>query len=154
MSDKPAKHSAAFWTEVSFRVLLGGAFIWAGTMKLLDIDEFVRTVGNFTIKPFNEAPYDMWLGYTLPMLEVIIGTCLILGILYRGALVSYAGLTTAFIIAIAYVAKKGINIECGCFGKALSFGSYTVHLLVLAAMLVLTLSLIWMEMTRKKDRIT
>lgn len=147
MSDQK---NAAFWVEVSFRVILGGLFIWAGIAKMLNLGEFVKTVSNFTIKPFHREPYDMWLGYTLPALEIIIGTCLILGILYRGALVSYAALITGFIIAIAYVQNKGINIECGCFGKALSFGSYTVHLLVLAALLVLTLSLIWMEMTRRK----
>lgn len=153
MSANSTKYNAAFWIEVSFRAVLGGAFIWAGIAKLLDIDELVRTIGNFTIEPFNEAPYDMWLGYTLPALEVIIGTCLILGVLYRGALISYAALTVSFTVAIAYVANKGIDIKCGCFGKAFSFDNYTVHLLILAAMLSLTISLIWMEMTRRKHTI-
>ena len=61
-------------SEISLRVILGAVFIWAGTMKLLDIDSFVESVGHFKLAPFDEAPWDMWLGYMLPAFEVLVGS--------------------------------------------------------------------------------
>ena len=52
----------------------------------------------------------------LPILEVTIGTMLVLGLLTRGAAVVSALLFVAFIIGIASVWARGMSIDCGCFG--------------------------------------
>lgn len=138
------------WLQVSLRVVLGGIFIWAGCAKLIDLTSFVESVGHFEIPPFSVEPWDMWLGYTLPGFELFVGSALILGILYRGALISVTAMTLAFLIAIYSVHTRGINIECGCLGKSLSFGNYYIHMTVLALMLIAAFALIWIESQKSK----
>jgi len=138
------------WLEISLRVILGAIFIWAGCAKAIDLSAFVESVGHFEITPFDQAPWDMWLGYTLPVFEIIVGSCLILGFakLYRGALISTALMSAGFLAAIYSVHTRGLNIECGCFGSALSFDNYHTHMAVLATMTLASLALIWIEMRK------
>ena len=55
-------------------------------------------------------------GYLLPALEVVIGLALVLGVMTRGAALISGLLFVAFIIGIASVWARGIEIDCGCFG--------------------------------------
>ncbi len=142
------------WLEISLRVMLGGIFIWAGCAKLIDLSSFVESISHFEISPFNIEPWDMWLGYSLPVFEVIVGSILILGFraLYRGALVSTAFMSAGFLAAIYSVHTRGLNIECGCLGNALSFGNYYIHMAVLTVMTLAAMSLIWIEIRDKRDK--
>jgi len=115
-------YSIGQMSEITLRVVLGAIFIWAGTMKLLDLDSFVQSVSHFQITPFDQAPWDMWIGYTLPAFEVIVGTCLILGILLKGA----------------------------CFGRALSFENTSLHISILSAMVILAITLMILEISNAK----
>ncbi len=143
------------WAEISVRVILGGVFIWAGLAKLIDLDAFVSSVSNFEIAPFNSVPWDMWLGYMLPVFELTIGSCLILGVLLRGAIVSVTLMSLGFLAAIISVHMRGLNIECGCFGKALTFDNYYTHIVILAVMCILAFYLILVEFIKsKKDHTT
>ena len=55
-------------------------------------------------------------GHLLPVLEVVVGLCLVLGLLTRGAAVVSALLFVAFIVGIASAWARGLQIDCGCFG--------------------------------------
>ncbi len=137
--------------EISLRVILGSLFIWAGTMKFLDVDSFVETVGYFKIAPFDKGPWDMWLGYMLPVFEILVGAALILGVLLKGAMLSVLLLTVGFLTAVISAHSRGLNIECGCFGKALSFTNYHTHIAVLIIMTVMSIALVVLE-ARKEDQ--
>ena len=50
------------------------------------------------------------------MVELVVGACLVLGLLTRVAGGVSALLQVAFIIGIASVWARGISINCGCFG--------------------------------------
>ncbi len=134
--------------SISLRVILGALFLWAGTMKFLDVDSFVETVGFFEIPPFDSEPWDMWLGYMLPLFEILVGVTLILGVLLRGALVSVFILSAGFLVAVISANARGLNIECGCFGKALSFDNYYMHIAVLVIMTLMAIVLIICEVHR------
>jgi uncharacterized membrane protein YphA (DoxX/SURF4 family) len=134
--------------EISLRVVLGALFIWAGTMKVLDVSSFVETVGYFKIAPFDAAPWDMWLGYMLPVFEIIVGAALILGVLLKGAMVSVLVLTAGFLAAVISAHARGLNIECGCFGKALSFDNYYTHIAVLIVMTGMAVVLCFLEVRK------
>jgi len=136
------------WPEISLRVVLGALFMWAGTMKVLDVKSFVETVGYFKISPFDSKPWDMWLGYTLPAFEVIVGAALILGIYLKGAILSVLCLTVGFLAAVISADMRGLNIECGCFGKALSFQNYYTHISVLVLMSLMAVWLCWLEIKK------
>jgi uncharacterized membrane protein YphA (DoxX/SURF4 family) len=135
-------------TKISLRVVLGSLFIWAGTMKVLDVSSFVETVGYFKIAPFDAAPWDMWLGYMLPAFEIIVGAALILGVLLKGAMVSVLLLTAGFLAAVISAHSRSLNIECGCFGKALSFDNYYTHIAVLITMTLMAVMLIFLELKK------
>lgn len=137
-------------TKISLRVILGAVFIWAGTMKLLDVDSFVESVGYFKFSPFDRAPWDMWLGYMLPAFEVLVGTALILGFLLRGSMLSALALSVSFLVAVVTAHSRGLNYECGCFGKALSFKNATFHISILSVMVVMALVLIVLEIRNQK----
>lgn len=55
-------------------------------------------------------------GMLLPIVEVVLGLALMLGLLTRGAGVVSALLLVLFVIGIASVWARGIEIQCGCFG--------------------------------------
>ena len=55
-------------------------------------------------------------GQLLPVLEVVVGAMLVLGLLTRGAAVLSSILFVGFIVGIASVWARGLTIDCGCFG--------------------------------------
>ncbi len=50
------------------------------------------------------------------MLEILVGLCLLLGLLTRVAAAVSAVLLVAFIVGIASAWARGLSIDCGCFG--------------------------------------
>ncbi len=137
-------------TAISLRVIIGAVFIWAGSMKLLDLDSFIRSIGDFKLSPFDEAPWDMWLGYMLPAFEVIAGSALILGFLLRGAMLSLLALSVSFLVVVMTAHSRGLNYECGCFGKALSFQNVTLHISILSLMVLMSIALIMLEISNQR----
>ena len=55
-------------------------------------------------------------GHLLPVLEIVVGLCLVLGLLTRVVAVLSALMLAAFIVGIASAWARGLQIECGCFG--------------------------------------
>jgi len=95
------------------RVVVGAVWIVAGLLKLPDPAASVRAVRAYDLLP--EAIVPM-VGHLLPVLEVVVGVCLVLGVLTRGAAMLSSVLFLAFIVGIASAWARGLQIECGCFG--------------------------------------
>ena len=95
------------------RVVVGGVWVVAGVLKLPDPAENVRTVRAYQILPESVVPA---VGHGLPILEILVGACLLLGLLTRLAAVLSALMQLAFVIGIASVWARGLSIDCGCFG--------------------------------------
>lgn len=101
------------WFATVTRLVLAGYLGVAGLLKLPHPAESVRAVRAYRILPEAVVPT---IGYVLPLLEVAIAILLLLGLGTRVAAIFSSLLMTAFIIGIASVAVRGINIDCGCFG--------------------------------------
>lgn len=99
--------------SVLCRLLVGVAFIWAGTVKMLDPAAFEEGLVNYRLIPAGLIPA---LAVTLPPTEVLLGLCLIVGFLSRGAALLATGMLGVFTIAIVQAILRGIDVECGCFG--------------------------------------
>ncbi|MCX7049305.1 MAG: hypothetical protein NTX50_27940 [Candidatus Sumerlaeota bacterium] len=56
----------------------------------------------------------------MPMIEVVAGVCLLLGIWLRPSGAVIGGLILLFLVAIVSALARGIDIECGCFAGASS----------------------------------
>lgn len=95
------------------RVVVGGVWIAAAALKVADPAASVAAVRAYQLLPSNLVTP---VGQLLPVLELVVGVMLVIGLLTRVAGVMSALLFVAFIVGIASVWARGINIDCGCFG--------------------------------------
>lgn len=101
------------WVGLLARLVTGGVWIAAGALKIAQPDASINAVRAYQLLPPSLAEV---VGLVLPGLEVVVGLALVLGVFTRGAALLSALLFTAFIIGIASVWARGIEIDCGCFG--------------------------------------
>ncbi len=101
------------WLGTAARLVTGGVWIWAGAAKLGDSYQSVQAVRAYDLLPGSLVEP---VGYLLPVLEVVVGAALIVGLLTRGAAIVSAVLFVAFIVGIASAWARGLQIDCGCFG--------------------------------------
>ncbi|WP_107771434.1 MauE/DoxX family redox-associated membrane protein [Nocardioides sediminis] len=101
------------WIGLAARLVTGGVWIVAGLIKLPDPAGSVRAVRAYDLLPESVVPT---VGLVLPLLEGVVGLCLVLGLLTRPMAVVSALLFVAFIIGIASAWARGLEIDCGCFG--------------------------------------
>ncbi len=83
------------------------------SLKLPDPNENVRAVRAYELLPESVVPV---VGHALPVLEILVGVCLLLGLLTRVAAVVSVVLLVAFVIGISSAWARGLSIDCGCFG--------------------------------------
>jgi uncharacterized membrane protein YphA (DoxX/SURF4 family) len=95
------------------RFVVGGVWLVAGLLKLPDPDENVRAVRAYELLPESMVPL---VGHALPVVEILLGACLLLGLLTRGSAALSAVLLVGFIVGIGSAWARGLSIECGCFG--------------------------------------
>lgn len=100
-------------TGILARLVVGSVWLVAGALKLPDPAASVRSVRAYQLLPESVVPL---VGYGLPVLEVVLGVCLLAGALTRVASALSVGLLAVFIAAIASAWARGLSIDCGCFG--------------------------------------
>jgi uncharacterized membrane protein YphA (DoxX/SURF4 family) len=94
------------------RLIVGVVFIYASLDKIAHPGDFAEAIGNYHVLPWG---LENLLGLTLSWLELLLGLCLIFGIMVDGAALLSASLLVVFILAISQALLRGIDIECGCF---------------------------------------
>ncbi len=100
------------------RLILGGLFVFAGVIKLLDPQQFAFSVAAFRIFPPGVGDHLTIVStFAFPWAEVILGVLLILGLWTRASALLTTLLLAGFIGAILSVIARGLAVECGCFGK-------------------------------------
>ena len=101
------------WFGLVARLVTGVVWIVAGAVKLPDPASSVQAVRAYQLLPSAIVPT---VGQLLPVVEIVVGVTLVLGILTRGAAVVSALMYLAFIVGIGSVWARGLTIDCGCFG--------------------------------------
>lgn len=101
---------------LSFRIILGIIFIYAGIEKAIDVAGFASAVYNYRILPG-------WMinsfAIIVPWIEIIAGLSLLSGVLLEGGALIISSLLFAFSCALAFDLWRGLDISCGCFGTSL-----------------------------------
>ena len=137
------------WLGLIARVVLGGVWLWAGLAKLPHPDTSVSAVRAYQLLPAGLAET---VGHVLPMLEVVLGACLVVGLLVRFSGALSALLLVAFIIGMISVWSRGIEIDCGCFGDGgpnpNASSQYPWEIARDTGLLALSLFLVWLPRTR------
>jgi uncharacterized membrane protein YphA (DoxX/SURF4 family) len=97
------------------RLLLGLVFCYAAIDKIVHIDQFARAIYYYHILPGWAVNL---LAVFMPMVEMVAGLALILGIWPRGAVTLIGAMLIMFIVALGVVYLKGVDINCGCFSTS------------------------------------
>jgi putative oxidoreductase len=106
-------------------ILIGGLFVYAGIVKVIDPVEFARDIDNYKMRPWSSG---VWLSMYLPWLEILCGLALITRVLYRGSVFIVTLLMTLFIVSSIVAKARGLDVSCGCFGHASTYLSFSWHL--------------------------
>ena len=128
--------------QVLTRLILGGVFLWAGIVKIPDIEFF-----SYAVRAYNLLPEFLILPVAIlvPYLECVIGLCLILGFWTHASTLIASGLLIAFAGALGTKIYQGVHISCGCFGFGAERGSLEWVLLQDVLLLSFALMAFWRQ---------
>jgi putative oxidoreductase len=133
-------------------LIVGGIFIYAGTMKTLDPIGFASDIDNYKILPWTIG---LGLAFYLPWLEIACGLAVVFRRLYLGGLSILVALASIFIAATVAAKIRGLDITCGCFGHVNQHWNFSGHLAldlaILGALLALALNIVAKNKLRKES---
>lgn len=124
------------WPLLLFRIIVGGVFVWAGVLKIIDPLGFAQSIENYQV--VSRAPAFL-VALVLPWVEVVSGAFLIIGVLKRSSALLISLQLIGFIGLVAFALARGIDTSCGCFG---SFSRRADLTLILTDAVLLILALI------------
>lgn len=100
------------------RLGLSIVFIYAGWAKSRQPMEFADSIASFRIAPFNII---MVLALVLPLFELVMGLLILWPSGVRVASLGIFIALAVFVVAIISAKIRGLTIDCGCFGHAVSW---------------------------------
>lgn len=102
------------------RLILGGALVYAGALKIGKPLTAQRAVQAYEIFP---TVLGGWIGLALPYLQIVLGVLILLGLFTRAAAALGTLMMLAFIIGVAQAWARGLTIDCGCFSSGGQVGA-------------------------------
>ena len=146
---KPWFAATAPWVSTAARVVLGGVFLVAGGLKVIDPQSSVAAVRAYRLLPTSVATI---VGWGLPFAEVALGLLLLAGVATRLVAAAAAVLLMVYIVGVASAAIRGLSIDCGCFGGggdvAPGQTAYGIEIVRDVGLLLLALWLVWQPRSR------
>lgn len=141
--------AAAPWASTGARLVLGGVFLVAGALKIIDPQSAVAAVRAYELLPVSMATI---VGWGQPFVEVALGVLLLAGIATRIVAAASGLLLVIFIAAVVSAAVRGLSIDCGCFGGGGPVPpgqtAYGIEILRDLGLLLLALWLVWQPRSR------
>lgn len=119
------------------RVIIGGVFVYAGWVKIIDPPTFAKDVGNYQMLPH---VFINTVAIILPWVEVVAGGLMVAGVWLHGSAAVIALLIGVFLVGILQALARGLDIHCGCFGTV---ASRKVGLVALGEDLVFLAATLW-----------
>lgn len=101
------------------RVILSFIFIYAGADKISDPAGFSQAIQNYKLFP---SVIINFLAITVPWLELVCGLLLLVGINTRENSLIISSMLFLFTLAIGISMVRGLNFDCGCFGRPSPIG--------------------------------
>ncbi len=121
------------------RLVLGGVFLYAGASKAFDPGGLAASIRSY------ELGLPEWFvtlsAHALPLLEVLLGLYLLVGLFTRASAWAANGLMVLFLAALVQGGLRGLEIDCGCFGPASSGEASNLWINVLRDLGLLALGL-------------
>lgn len=101
------------------RLVIALVFIYAGAEKISDPKSFSQAIYNYRLFPSEVINI---FAITIPWIELISGIFLLFGICVRENSAIIGTLLFIFIVLILISMIRGLDINCGCFGKGSPVG--------------------------------
>ncbi|RMD58030.1 DoxX family membrane protein [Candidatus Woesearchaeota archaeon] len=100
------------------RIVLGGLFLFASSMKIRDLKGFARIIRSYGLLPKNlERP----LSYAQPFFELFVGAWILSGQLLFWSAIAGLSLMIVANVFVGYALLKRKRLgNCGCYGVAIS----------------------------------
>ncbi len=121
------------------RILVGLVFFVSGLFKIIDISSFKGIV--ISLGLFNDS-LSFLASIIIPVLELLLGLLLLLGIYTRIIAIHVNVLIVLFSWVTFYVLNNKPELLCGCFGKFFNLTFSTYHFIVLLVLFIFNLILI------------
>ncbi|MDR2930262.1 MAG: DoxX family protein [Propionibacteriaceae bacterium] len=142
--DSPPKRWPG-WVGFACRLILGGALLAAGAMKVFDPEQSVRAVlaYEFPLPPTVTTV----VGYGLPVVEIVLGLMILGGVLTRWTAAVGGLAMVVYIAAIMSAWARGLSIDCGCFtpgGVLLDVSQKTAYVQDIVRDLGLLVCAVWL----------
>ena len=99
-------------TALVLRIALGCVFIYASLDKIRHPGLFAEAVYNYQLLP--DVTVNL-VAISLPWLELLSGSLLVLGLWMEGSILILSGLMVIFIGALGINLARGLDVHCGCF---------------------------------------
>jgi putative oxidoreductase len=95
------------------RLVLGGLFVYAGIVKVLDPLDFAQNIRNYRLVG---QSLSFLAAVILPWLEILAGLALAAGVWRRASAFVISALLGCFIVLTLVTIVRGLDVDCGCFG--------------------------------------
>lgn len=99
------------WPNRIVRFSLAAVFFYGGIIKLFNPRAFAATISTYDLVPEALLPV---VAIGLPIIEIIAGVALLLGLLWGHHLITV--LLAMFVFVLGYGVMGDLNVDCGCFG--------------------------------------
>ena len=117
--DKKIKDRLFLVLEWIFRIGLAAMFLVAAVPKLMDPAVFAKDIMNYRVSfPLIGQNYIYPVAIFMPALELLGALALLAPRWKRVGSMVIGGLLIVFTILIGQAVARGLNIDCGCFGRA------------------------------------
>lgn len=103
------------------RAVLGAVFLLAGISKALDMNAFAGEISAYQMAP---GALVSPMSIAMPLVEILIGVYLLLGLMQRWSAAAAGALLLIFIAAMGQAMARGLTLDCGCFGNALGLNAF------------------------------
>ena len=134
--------------EWVLRLAVAGLFTYAGLIKALDTQQFAFDVHHYELTSWTVS---VLVAVYLPWLEIFTGVALFVRRFYAGAVLIAAALGLTFLAAITSAWWRGLDITCGCFGRAENQTNFPRHIALNLAILMAASLLASLEARRVHD---
>ncbi len=112
---------------IAIRIVIGITFIWASVDKIFHPAEFAINIYNYRMLPYWAINL---MAIIMPWLELMCGTLMIVGPLWRGSAFMIGVMLVVFIVALSSAIARGLDINCGCFSVGEEGHAVGVDLLI------------------------
>ena len=113
-SPRSTEVTAAHVLVWAARISVAAVFVLAALPKLLDLPAFAEDLRSYQTFP---DPTVHLVAGIVPALELVGAAALLTGVGRRAGAIVLGLLTVGFIVLLSSVLVRGIDLQCGCFGR-------------------------------------